>query len=76
MTNEHFGQAIGIIAKYHSSVVKINAPKNDFVGNLGETEFRLHITQCVPAVINKLVDAGYMLCMTTDGLVVDRIASI
>lgn len=76
MTGEHFNKAVEIISSYHSSIVKINTPKNGFVGNLGDTEFRLHITQCVPAVVDKLVNAGYMLSMTGDGLLVDRMGSI
>lgn len=73
MTSEHFTKAIEIISKHHSSVVKINTPKNGFAGNLGETEFRLHITQCVPSVVNRLAEAGYMLSMTEDGLLVDKV---
>lgn len=73
MTSEQFTNAIKIISKHHSSVVKINTPKNGFAGNLGETEFRLHITQCVPSVVNRLVEAGYMLSMTEDGLMVDKV---
>ena len=73
MTSEHFTNAIKIISKRHSSVVKINTPKNGFAGHLGETEFRLHITQCVPSVVNRLVEAGYMLSMTEDGLMVDKV---
>ncbi len=73
MTLENFNDAILIISGHHSSVVKINTPKNDFVGDLGDKTFRLHISKCVPSVVNKLVNAGFMLSMTEDGLMVDKI---
>lgn len=73
MNFDQFNTAILIISGNHSSIVKINTPKDRFVGNMGTSEFRLHITQCVPSVIDKLVKAGYMLSMTEDGLLVDKV---
>lgn len=37
MTLEQFNNAMAIIAQHHSTEVKINMPKNRFVGNLGNT---------------------------------------
>ncbi len=62
-----------IIVHHHSTKVSINLPKNHFVGDVGQSEFRLHITECVPSVVNKLIDAGFMLNMTPEGLEVDKI---
>lgn len=73
MTHEQFNDAMDIIARHHTTNVSINLPKDHFVGNIGTSEFRLHITECVPSVINELVAAGFMLDMTPDGLRVDKI---
>ncbi len=73
MTREQFNEAMKIIVHHHSTKVSINLPKNHFVGDVGQSEFRLHITECVPSVVNKLIDAGFMLNMTPEGLEVDKI---
>lgn len=73
MNFDNFSNALVIISGHHSSIVKINTPKDNFVGDLGDKEFRLHISKCVPSVINSLVKAGYMLSMTEDGLLVDKV---
>lgn len=73
MTREQFDAAMDIIVRHHTTKVSINLPEGDFVGGIGTDEFRLHITECVPAVINKLVGAGFMLRMTPDGLEVDKV---
>ena len=72
MTLENFNQAMLIISAHHSSTVKINTPKNHFVGDLGEKDFRLHVSKCVPAVVEKLILSGFSLSMTDDGLLVDK----
>lgn len=72
MTLENFSQAIQIISGQHSSVVKINTPKNGFIGDLGDKDFRLHVSKCVPSVVDILVAAGFSLSMTDDGLLVDK----
>lgn len=74
MNAAFFQKAITIIACHHSGEVKINTPINDFVGDLGESNFRLHITKCVPSVVNKLIAEGFMLSMDKDGLCVDHLA--
>lgn len=73
MTREQFNDAMDIIARHHTTTVSINLSKDHFVDKIGTAEFRLHITDCVPSVINKLVAAGFMLDMTPDGLCVDKI---
>lgn len=73
MTREQFNEAMNIIAHKHSTKCSINLPENHFVGNIGTSKFRLHITECVPAVINNLITAGFMLSMTKDGLDIDKI---
>lgn len=73
MTREQFNDAIRIISQHHTTKVSINLPENNFVGGIGQTKFRLHLTECVPSVINKLVESGFMLSMTPDGLYVDKI---
>lgn len=36
-----FTPALEIISKSHSTELAINIPKNNFVGNMGQTEFRI-----------------------------------
>lgn len=67
-----FTTALEIISKSHSTELAINIPKNNFVGNMGQTEFRLHIKKCVPSVINNLIQVGYILNMGPEGLEVDK----
>ncbi len=74
MNAANFQKAITIIACHHSGEVKINTPINDFVGNLGTSDFRLHITKCVPAVVDELIAQGFMCNMDKDGLLVDHLA--
>lgn len=73
MTREQFNEAMDIIVGHHTTKVSINLPQNNFVGNMGATEFRLHITECVPSVISELVIAKFMVSMTPNGLLVDKI---
>lgn len=68
-----FTTALEIISKSHSTELAINIPKNNFVGNMGQTEVRLHIKKCVPSVINNLIRVGYILNMGPEGLEVDKI---
>lgn len=68
-----FTTALEIISKHHSTELVINTPKNNFVGNMGKSEFRLHIKKCVPSVINNLIRAGYILNMGPEGLEVNKI---
>lgn len=71
MNVEQFTKAINIISEHHSVEVKMNSPINGFVGDLGTKYFTIHITQCPPAVVRKLVGEGYRLGMTANGLSVD-----
>ena len=73
MTREQFEMAISLISHFHSTKISINLSRNHFVGDIGEKEFRLHITECVPAVIETLMNGGFMLEMTPDGLSVNKI---
>ena len=68
-----FTTALEIISKSHSTELAINIPKNNFAGNMGQTEFGLHIEKCVPSVINNLIRAGYIPDMGPEGLEVDKI---
>lgn len=73
MKQGQFSKAIEIIASHHSSQISINLPKNDFVGDLGKTDWTIHINKCVPSVINKLIQEGFILSMTEQGLDVSYI---
>lgn len=65
--------ALDAISKYHSTKITINAPANGNVGYLSEGKFRLHITECCPSAINALHEANFMLSMTPDGLLIDKL---
>ena len=73
LDSKDFIKALEIISKHHSTELAINTPKNNFVGYMGQTEFRVHIKKCVPSVINNLIHAGYILNMGPEGLEVDKI---
>ena len=73
MKQGQFTKAIEIISEHHSSQISINLPKGDSCAFMMQGEYRLHINKCVPAVIKKLIEEGYMLDMTEQGLRVDYI---
>ena len=73
LTPKEFNQAMEIISKSHSTELAINTPSNNFIGYIGQSEFRLHLKKCVPAVINSLIKEGFILGMGPEGLEVDKI---
>ena len=73
LNSKDFTTALEIISKHHSTELAINTPKNNFIGYMGQTEFRLHIKNCQPSVVNNLIKAGYILNMDPEGLEVDKI---
>lgn len=73
MTQAQFTEAIVAISRFHSTQLTINAPKNNFVGDMGTKFWTIHITKCVPAVVDVLKNKGYDLSMNEDGLEVDKI---
>lgn len=73
LNSKNFTTALEIISKDHSTELAINTPKDNFLGYMGQSEFRLHIKKCVPSVINNLIKAGYILDMGPEGLEVDKI---
>lgn len=72
MTQAQFTEAITAIGQFHSTQLTINAPKNGFVGKMGADYWTIHITKCVPAVVDVLKNKGYNLSMNEDGLEVDK----
>lgn len=73
LNSKDFTTVLEIISKDHSTELAINTPKDNFLGYMGQSEFRLHIKKCVPSVINNLIKAGYILNMGPEGLEVDKI---
>lgn len=73
LNSKDFTTALEIISKHHSIELAINTPNNNFIGYMGQSEFRLHIKNCQPSVINNLIKAGYILNMGPKGLEVDKI---
>jgi len=73
MNKENFFKALEIISAHHSSEIVINQPINNFVGDLGKCKWSIHIKKCVPAAINELIQAGYMLDMGEYGLSVSKL---
>lgn len=70
MTREQFNKAMAIIAQHHSTEIKINMPKNHFVGDLGTTKWTIHITRCCPSVVTKLICDGFTCQMDENSLAV------
>ena len=73
MKKNDFTQALELMSENHTTKLVINQPTGCFVGKLGQTRWTIHITECVPAVVDKLIQAGYMLSMTEYGLLVEKI---
>ena len=73
LNSKDFTTALEIISKHHSTELAINTPSNNFVGYMGQYEFRLHLKKCVPIVINSLIKEGFILSMGPEGLEVDKI---
>lgn len=73
LNSKDFTTALEIISKHHSTELAINTPNNNFVGYIGQSEFRLHIKKCVPAVINNLIKEDFILRMGPEGLEVNKI---
>jgi hypothetical protein len=72
MKKEAFLAALEIISGHHTTELAINKPMSDFVGDLGKSEFTIHITKSCATVVDKLVKAGYSLFMDKHGLNVHR----
>lgn len=68
-----FTRAIELISEQHSSQISINLPKNGFVGDLGKTDWTIHINKCSHSVIASLIKEGYILHMGEQGISVDYI---
>lgn len=73
LNSKDFTTALEIISKHYSTELAINTPNNNFVGYIRQSEFRLHIKKCVPAVIHSLIEEGFILSMGPEGLKVDKI---
>jgi len=72
MKTSDFIKAIEIICQHHSNEIVINKCKE---GGQVPDPFTptLHIKNCVPSVVHKLVEAGFMVSMTNGLLSVDKI---
>lgn len=70
MTREQFTKSMAIIAQHHSTEIKINMPKNHFVGDLGTTKWTIHITRCCTSVVTKLISDGFTCQMDEKGLAI------
>lgn len=73
LNSKDFTPALEIISKPHSTELAINTPSNNFVRYIGQSEFRLHLKKCVPAVINSLIKEGFILRRGPEGLEVNKI---
>lgn len=73
LTQEQFIEVMGIIGRFHSTNVKINMPVNRFVGNLGTSQYSIHIAKCCAGLTKALFTAGYDIGMDDNGMSVFRI---
>jgi len=70
LSKEKLCEALEICAENHSTLLTINSIKK---GNIVSDADSLIIHKCVPAVINKLKDADFMLGMCDRGMYVEYI---
>lgn len=68
LNSKDFTTAPEIISKYHSTELVIDTPSNNSVRYTGQSKFRLHLKECVPAVISSLIKEGFILSMGPEGL--------
>lgn len=73
LNSKDFTTAQDITSKHNSTELAINTPSNSFIGDMGQSKFRLHPKKCVPAVIHGLIKEGFILRMGSEGLEVDKI---
>lgn len=64
LNSKDFTTALEIISKHHSTELAINTPKDNFVGYMGQSEFRLHIKKCVQSDY-KVNEVGNGITMVT-----------
>lgn len=55
MTREQFDKAMEIIVRYSTTRIGINMSEEGPANNVGKDALRLHITECRPSVINRLI---------------------
>ena len=72
MTRGQSDKAMEIIVRYSTTRIGINMSEEGPANNVGKDALRLHITECRPSVINRLISADYTLSMTPEGLYVDK----
>lgn len=73
MKTNDFLKAIEILTLHHSNELIINKVKpNGSVSKVLESP-TIHIKNCVPSVINKLIENGFMLSVEDGLLSVDKI---
>lgn len=73
LTKEQFDAAMRIIARHHTTMLKINMPVNNFVGNLGSNEFSIHISRCCAGLTQDLHDQGFDIEMDNHGMSVFKL---
>lgn len=73
LNSKDFTTALGIISKHYSTELAINTPSHNFVGYMGQSQFRLHLKKCALAVIEDLIKEGFILRRGPEGVEVDKI---
>lgn len=73
LTQEQFNDVMHIVSRYHSTHIKVNMPKNNFVGNLGTSLYSIHISKCCAGLTKALHSAGYDLDMDDNGMEIFKI---
>lgn len=73
LTKDQFNEAMAIIARHHTVMLKINMPVNNFVGYLGTNEFSIHISRCCAGLTQDLHEAGFDIEMDNHGMSVFKI---
>ena len=72
MEKQDFLTTLNIISENHTTKIVINKA-DGFVGELGKTEFTIHLIDCCASVVDKLKKADYMLSMNKGYLLVHKL---
>ena len=73
LTKEQFMEVMAIAGRYHTTKISLNMPVNNFVGGLGQSKYRVHITKCCAGLTEALMLAGYSLDISDEGMLVYKI---
>lgn len=73
LTKEQFLEVMTIAGRFYTTKISLNMPVNNFIGDLGNSKYRVHITKCCAGLTESLMLAGYSLDIEDGGMLVYKI---